>query len=134
LICSIPMYVNKMQSFNEIFQVLNSKTLPVQGRKCLVKYNDMIRIGRMMDTKYFDIDGDYQTEDSPEQRNWLRDYKRSGVFLCIPKLDYSFGGNFFSLDELPEGTSVYFKSAESSEFVNVRKLLEEYTFGVESAD
>ena len=123
-----------MQTFNEIFELLNSKCLPLQGRKCLVKYNDVIRIGRMMDTRYFDIDGEYQTEDSPESRNWLRDYKKSGVFLCIPKLDYSFGGNFFSLDELPEGTSVYFKSAESSEFVNVLKLVEEYTFQMEPAD
>lgn len=123
-----------MQSFNEIFELLNSKCLPLQGRKCLVKYNDVIRIGRMMDTRYFDIDGEYQTEDSPESRNWLRDYKKSGVFLCIPKLDYSFGGNFFSLDELPEGTSVYFKSAESSEFVNVLKLVEEYAFQTEPAD
>ena len=125
-----------MQTFNEIFETLNSKALPIQGRKCLVRYNDVIRIGRIMDTRYFDIDidGEYQTEDSPELRNWLRDYKKSGVFLCIPKLDYSFGGNFFSLDELPEGTSVYFKSAESSEFVNVLKLLEEYTFQMEPAD
>ena len=122
-----------MPTFNEIFNALNSKALPVQGRKCLVKYNDTIRIGRMMDTRYFDIDGDYQSEDSPEQRSWLRDYKKSGVFLCIPKLDYSFGGNFFSLDELPEGASVYFMSAERSDFVNVLKLLEEYT-QFESAD
>ena len=125
-----------MQTFNEIFETLNSKALPVQGRKCLVKYNDRMLIGRMMDTKYFDIEGDYQSEDSPEQRVYERDSRKTGIFLCIPKLNYSFGGNYFSLDEFPEGMSVYFKTAENAEFQNVRDLLAEYGFGLdlESAD
>jgi hypothetical protein len=125
-----------MSTFNEIFETLNSKALPVQGRKCLVMFQERMLIGRMMDTRYFDIDGDYQSEDSPESRNWNRDDRKTGVFLCVPKLDYSFGGNYFSLDEFPEGMSVYFKTAENAEFRNVLKLLEEYTHDndVESAD
>jgi hypothetical protein len=118
-----------MPTFNEIFDTLNSKSLPVQGRKCLVKYNDRMLIGRMLDTRFFDIEGDYQGEDSPEQKvrmyQWSSD--KSGVFLCIPKLDYSFGGNYFSLEELPHGMSLYFKTAENLEFRNVIELLDEYT-------
>ena len=116
-----------MTTFSDIFFTLNANPLPPQGRKCLIKYNELILIGRMMDTRYFDIDGDYQGEDSPEQRTYSWSSHKTGIFLCIPKLDYSFGGNYFSLYELPDGMSVYYKNAENSAFRNIRELLVEYT-------
>jgi len=94
-----------MTTFNEIFVTLNAKPLPVQGRKCLVRYDGRMVIGRMLDTKYFDVDGDYQSDELSQSRF------KTGIFLCLPRLDYSCGGNYFSLHEFPHGMSVYFKTA-----------------------